>query len=104
VLRRWIETGGITEVTPLFRPSVNAAGLGIARLTDGSIARIVKAPHEFAGDSLRAGMMTSAGENGVAELADPAYIEAQVGCAPAVHQAGRKAPAFADQRHRLVVD
>jgi hypothetical protein len=43
-------------------------------------------------------------ENGVAELAHPAYIDAQVGCAPAVHQAGREVLALGGQRHRLVVD
>jgi hypothetical protein len=36
-------------------------------------------PHEFAGSSLRAGMVTSDAENGVAESAQPAYIEARVG-------------------------
>jgi integrase len=74
-LRRWVETGGIAEGSPLFR-SINKAGLvSTARLTDGSIARIVKArcaaagleARDFAGHSLRAGMVTSAAENGVPE-------------------------------------
>jgi integrase len=74
-LKRWVETGGIAEGSPLFR-SINKAGVvGAARLTDGSVARIVKArcaaagleAREFAGHSLRAGMVTSAAENGVPE-------------------------------------
>src|SRR6476661_2023379 len=74
-LKRWVEAGGIAEGSPLFR-SINKAGLvSAARLTDGSVARIVKArcaaagleARDFAGHSLRAGMVTSAAENGVAE-------------------------------------
>jgi integrase len=74
-LKRWIEIGGIVEGTPLFRPVNKAGVVGVARLTDGSVARIVKArcaaagleAAEFAGHSLRAGMVTSAAESGVAE-------------------------------------
>jgi integrase len=74
-LKRWVETGGIVEGSPLFRPINKAGAISIARLTDGSIARIVKArcaaagleAREFAGHSLRAGMVTSAAENGVPE-------------------------------------
>jgi integrase len=74
-LKRWVDTGGISEATPLFRAVSKHGRVGGARLTDGSIARIVKArcgaagldPREFAGHSLRAGMVTSAAENGVAE-------------------------------------
>ena len=74
-LKRWVETSCIVEGSPLFR-SINKAGLvSTARLTDGSIARIVKArcaaagleARDFAGHSLRAGMVTSAAENGVPE-------------------------------------
>jgi integrase len=74
-LKRWIEGGGIAEGTPLFRPISKVGVVRAARLTDGSIARIVKArcaaagleARDFAGHSLRAGMVTSAAENGVPE-------------------------------------
>ena len=75
-LKRWIEAGGIAEATPaLPARQQRAEGWAPARLTDGSIARIVKArcaaagldPREFAGHSLRAGMVTSAAEQGVPE-------------------------------------
>ena len=74
-LKRWIEAGGIAEATPVFRPISKDGRPGTGRLTDGSIARIVKArcaaagldPKEFSGHSLRSGMVTSAAENGVAE-------------------------------------
>ena len=74
-LKRWIEDGGIAEATPVFRAISKGGRLGTGRLTDGSIARIVKArcaaagleAKEFSGHSLRSGMVTSAAENGVAE-------------------------------------
>jgi integrase len=74
-LKRWVEAGGIIEGSPLFRPINKAGMVSAARLTDGSIARIVKArcaaagleARDFAGHSLRAGMVTSAAENGVPE-------------------------------------
>ena len=74
-LKHWLAAGGIAEGTPLFRAVSKSGRVGAARLTDGSIARIVKArcaaaglePREFAGHSLRAGMVTSAAEHGIAE-------------------------------------
>jgi integrase len=74
-LKRWVAGGGIVEGTPLFRAVSKSGGIGAGRLSDGSIARIVKArcaaagldAQHFAGHSLRAGMVTSAAENGVAE-------------------------------------
>ena len=74
-LKRWIEDGGIAEATPVFRAISKSGRVGAGRLSDGSIARIVKArcaaagldPREFAGHSLRAGMVTSAAEQGVPE-------------------------------------
>jgi integrase len=74
-LKHWLEAGAIAEGTPLFRAISKGGRLGAARLSDGSIARIVKArcaaaglePREFAGHSLRAGMVTSAAEHGIAE-------------------------------------
>src|SRR6185436_16728997 len=65
----------IAEGTPLFRRISKAGRVGSGRLTDGSIARMVKArcaaagleATEFSGHSLRAGMVTSAAENGVPE-------------------------------------
>ena len=74
-VKRWIEIAGIAEATPLFRAIGKGGRIGTARLTDGSIARIVKARcvaaglegQEFAGHSLRAGMITSAAESGVPE-------------------------------------
>jgi hypothetical protein len=67
--------GAIAEATPLFRAVSKGGRVGGARLSDGSIARIVKArcaaaglePREFAGHSLPAGMVTSAAEHGIAE-------------------------------------
>jgi integrase len=74
-LKSWLEAGGIADASPLFRAINKSGRVGAARLTDGSIARIVKArcaaaglePREFAGHSLRAGMVTSAAEHGIAE-------------------------------------
>jgi hypothetical protein len=74
-LRHWVVAGAIAEATPLFRAVSTGGRVGGARLSDGSIARIVKArcaatglePREFAGHSLRAGMVTSAAEHGIAE-------------------------------------
>jgi hypothetical protein len=74
-LKRWIEIGGILEGTPVFR-AVNRGGrIGTGRMTDGSIARLVKVrcaaagldSKAFSGHSLRAGMVTSAAESGVPE-------------------------------------
>jgi len=74
-IKRWIEADGIAEATPLFRAVSKSGRVSAGRLSDGSIARIVKArcaaagldPREFAGHSLRAGMVTSAAEQGVPE-------------------------------------
>src|SRR5262249_22594965 len=41
-LKRWIEGAGVAEGTPRFRPISKAGVVRAARLTDGSIARIVK--------------------------------------------------------------
>jgi integrase len=74
-VKGWIEAGAIAEATPLFRPVSKGGKVGTGRLSDGSIARVVKArcaaaglePRDFAGHSLRAGMVTSAAESGVSE-------------------------------------
>ena len=74
-VKAWVEEGAIEEGTPLFRPVSKGGKVGAGRLSDGSIARIVKArcaaaglePRDFAGYSLRAGMVTSAAESGVSE-------------------------------------
>ena len=74
-LKHWLEAGGIAEATPLFRAVSKSGRVSAGRLSDGSIARIVKArcaaagldPRDFAGHSLRAGMVTSAAEQGVPE-------------------------------------
>jgi integrase len=74
-VKQWVEVAGIAEATPLFRAIGKSSRIGAARLTDGSIARIVKSrcvaagleAQEFAGHSLRAGMITSAAESGVPE-------------------------------------
>jgi len=65
----------MAEATPLFRAIGKGGRITATRLTGGSIARIVKArcaaagldPQNFAGHSLRAGMVTSAAEHGVPE-------------------------------------
>jgi site-specific recombinase XerD len=70
-LSEWLEAAGI-ESGPLFR-SVNKAGrVATARLTDRSVANIVKAmagsigldDSSFSGHSLRSGFLTSAAANG----------------------------------------
>ena len=74
-LKHWIDRVGIAEATPVFRAIGKSGRIGTARLTGGSIARIVKArmaaaglePRDFAGHSLRAGMITSAAEADVPE-------------------------------------
>ena len=74
-LQRWIAMAGMAEATPLFRAIGKGGRITATRLTGGSIARIVKArcaaagldPQNFAGHSLRAGMVTSAAEHGVPE-------------------------------------
>jgi integrase len=78
-LKCWLQAGGIAEGTPLFRAVSKGGRVRAVRLTDGSIARIVKArcaaagleSRDFAGHSLRAGMVTSAAEQGIAEWRIP---------------------------------
>jgi len=74
-VKRWAATAAIAEGTPLFRAVNKGGAIAETRLTAGAVALIVKArcaeagfePAEFAGHSLRAGMVTSAAENGVPE-------------------------------------
>lgn len=74
-LKRWVNIGRISEGTPVFRSVTKRGQVNDARLTDGSVARIIKSrgkgagldPGSFAGHSLRAGMVTSAAENDVPE-------------------------------------
>jgi integrase len=74
-VKRWVATGAIAEGAPLFRAVDKAGGIAQTRLTAGAVALIVKArcaaaglePAEFAGHSLRAGMVTSAAEADVPE-------------------------------------
>ena len=73
-LKRWIETAASSRPRP-FSALSTRPGRWHGAPQRGSIARIVKAScaaadleaREFAGHSLRAGMVTSAAENGVAE-------------------------------------
>jgi site-specific recombinase XerD len=70
-LREWLDAAGI-EAGPLFRPINKAGRAAQARLTDRSVANIVKAYAEragfdastFSGHSLRSGFLTSAAANG----------------------------------------
>jgi integrase len=63
----WLRAAGITA-GPLFRPVAKGERLRKARLTDRSVATIVKAhaaragldPANFSGHSLRSGFLTSA--------------------------------------------
>jgi len=75
-LAEWLRASGITS-GPLFRP-VNCYGhLGPGRLGDRNVALIVKRyanaagldPAQYAGHSLRAGLVTQAAINGVPERA-----------------------------------
>jgi site-specific recombinase XerD len=69
--RRWIETGRL-KAGPVFRPIDKAGSIRPARLTDRSVANIIKAyaaragldPADFSGHSLRAGFLTTAAANG----------------------------------------
>jgi len=73
-LREWIATAGITE-GPLFRTfALNGGGLHDRRIAGQDVARIVRRvtqraglEGDFAGHSLRAGFVTSAARQGVAE-------------------------------------
>jgi site-specific recombinase XerD len=70
-LKAWLEAAAITT-GPLFRPIAKGERVQAARLTDRSIATIVKAhaarvgldPATFAGHSLRSGFLTSAAARG----------------------------------------
>jgi len=69
--KAWIRAAGITA-GPVFRPIAKGERLWNARLTDRSVAKIVKAhavrvgldPAAFAGHSLRSGFLTSAAARG----------------------------------------
>jgi site-specific recombinase XerD len=70
-LRAWLDAAGI-ESGPIFRPIDKAGTVRASRLTDRSVANIVKAYAEragfdasaFSGHSLRAGFLTSAAGKG----------------------------------------
>jgi len=71
-LRLWLDAAGIAS-GPIFRPINKAGTVGSHRLTDRSVANIVKAyaaragfdASKFSGHSLRSGFLTSAAANGV---------------------------------------
>ena len=70
-LRDWLEAAAVTE-GPVFRPIAKGGRIQPTRLTDRSVADIVKAharragldPKQFAGHSLRSGFLTSAAARG----------------------------------------
>lgn len=70
-VRAWMAAAGITEGA-LFRPVAKGGRVGAARLTDRSVANVIKAraaavgldPAAFSGHSLRAGFLTSAAARG----------------------------------------
>ena len=70
-LKAWLEAAAITD-GPVFRPIAKGERIQATRLTDGSVAAIVKAhaqragldPKQFAGHSLRSGFLTSAAARG----------------------------------------
>jgi site-specific recombinase XerD len=70
-LREWLDAAGI-ETGPIFRAINKAGTVALERLTDRSVANIVKAyakragfdASTFSGHSLRAGFLTSAAANG----------------------------------------
>ena len=70
-LRAWLQASGIQD-GPIFRPINKAGTVRPSRLTDRSVANIVKAYAEragfdasaFSGHSLRAGFLTSAAGKG----------------------------------------
>jgi hypothetical protein len=70
-LREWLDAAGI-EAGPIFRPIDKAGTMRPSRLTDRSVANIVKAYAErarfdasaFSGHSQRAGFVTSAAGKG----------------------------------------
>jgi integrase len=70
-VQAWIEAAGITA-GPLFRPVVKGGALRDARLSDRTVANVVKVnahrvglnATDFSGHSLRAGFLTSAATRG----------------------------------------
>ena len=70
-LQAWLDAAGITE-GPIFRPVLRGGAVATTRLTDRSVANIVKVhaerlgldPATFSGHSLRAGFATSAAARG----------------------------------------
>ncbi len=73
-LRVWLEMADITE-GPIFRPINRHGQLGATRLSDKAVALVVKRtaattgldPAQYAGHSLRAGLVTQAAANGEEE-------------------------------------
>ncbi|MCL6600848.1 site-specific integrase [Alicyclobacillus macrosporangiidus] len=73
-LQAWLEAADI-QAGPLFRSVTKGREVGAARLSDKTVARVVKKytqrvgldPDKFAGHSLRAGLATSAAMAGVSE-------------------------------------
>lgn len=73
-IRAWLERSGVNE-GPLFRPVNKHGHVGSARLSDRAVAEIVKrslvaagvSPRNYSGHSLRAGLITQAAMEGVAE-------------------------------------
>jgi len=71
VLREWLDAAGI-ETGPIFRPINKAGTVAAERLTDRSVANIIKAyagragfdASTFSGHSLRSGFLTSAAAHG----------------------------------------
>jgi integrase len=72
-LRAWLDAAGISE-GPLFRP-VKGTKVGVTRLSDKAVARLVKRaaqdagldPSSLSGHSLRAGLATAAAKAGKSE-------------------------------------
>jgi len=70
----WLEKAGIAE-GPVFRPVTKGGKVGTTRLSDKAVSRAVKSamaaigadPADYGGHSLRAGLATSAAQNGVEE-------------------------------------
>jgi integrase len=73
-LKAWLKAGGI-EAGAIFRAVNKSGALGLARLSDKDVARVVKAavasagydPDAYAGHSLRSGFITTAARAGVPE-------------------------------------
>jgi integrase len=100
-LKAWLETGQIAA-GPLFRKVTRHGQVGAARLSDRTVARVVKRaakaagldPARFSGHSLRAGLVTSAAKAGKSER----IIMAQTGhrSAAMLRRYIRDASLFAD--------